>query len=464
VIETLIAVAVVIYGITAVARHAGRSDADKAKPSWAVRAWNASGAPQVEATRMGAATAELAGRAAGAVTRKTKTAVTAKGGALIDKGKATTTEAATALGRKVTDAATRRWQQRAERSPRLWERHLRPVDDVDDPDSPAGATGRTPQAGPGGQMHVVPRTVADLRPGDELGGGHVLTEKVTSPGGEAVRLRSRNAVTGETTETTCAPDAPLGSDLVETVTAFRRAAAGGQVAPYAPTLLAKARAACKQAAQANPDGWAEHITAQAERLPESDPYRAALKDAIAARTEGTRPAAATGSNGDGQSPDDPARPQAVRPTDQSEEGTDMTITTTSAPAAPATPAVDAGTGEAADISAYAPADWAGLAQRVANFDPESDADLINFMTGEVAGICGYAESYETLHAQCVDALGLDPNSVQGLGEFAEHVMELTRAMTAAHQRFVTTYEEVMKAAASGVVLPYNGRWITGEAV
>ncbi|MGJ6962538.1 hypothetical protein ACSDR0_11575 [Streptosporangium sp. G11] len=166
----------------------------------------------------------------------------------------------------------------------------------------------------------------------------------------------------------------------------------------------------------------------------------------------------------GPAPADPVRPDDERSTDRPrlhivpEEGTPVTATTDA-------PAATTDTGEAAaGISAYAPFDWRALAARVATFHAESDAELINFMTGEVAGICGYAEAYEALHEDCLNSLGLDPNSVQGLGEFAEHVMELTRAMTAAHQRFVTTYEEVMKAVANGVVLPYNGRWMTGEAV
>lgn len=117
---------------------------------------------------------------------------------------------------------------------------------------------------------------------------------------------------------------------------------------------------------------------------------------------------------------------------------------------------------ATDLTAMAPPDWAVISQRVASFEPESDADLINFMTGEVAGICGYAESYEELHRHCIEKVGLDPRAVQGLGEFSEHVLELTQRMTAAHEMFLTAYQEVMQAVASGVVLPYNGRFFTGN--
>jgi hypothetical protein len=119
--------------------------------------------------------------------------------------------------------------------------------------------------------------------------------------------------------------------------------------------------------------------------------------------------------------------------------------------------------DAATVAQLAPADWAQVSERVRDNEPSADYELINLMTGEVAGICVYAAAYEQLHATCIDAIGLDPVAVQGLGEFTEHVMELAKAMSTAHQQFLVQYEEVLRAVANGVVLPYNGRWLTGEA-
>ncbi|WP_182875639.1 hypothetical protein [Microbispora sp. H10670] len=114
------------------------------------------------------------------------------------------------------------------------------------------------------------------------------------------------------------------------------------------------------------------------------------------------------------------------------------------------------------LRALAPADWAQISQRIATFEPESDADLLNLMTGEVAGICGYAEAYEELHRHCLEKVGLDPRAVQGLGDFSGHVGELTQRMAEAHRTFLAAYQEVMDAVRNGVVLPYNGRFFTGQ--
>lgn len=141
-------------------------------------------------------------------------------------------------------------------------------------------------------------------------------------------------------------------------------------------------------------------------------------------------------------------------TENTKENT-MTI-----PAPRTAPATEANSDES--LRSLAPADWATVAQRVASFEPESDADLLNLMTGEVAGICGYAEAYEELHRHCLEKVGLDPRAVQGLGDFAGHVGELTQRMTEAHQTFLAAYQEVMDAVRNGVVLPYNGRFFTGQ--
>jgi len=85
-------------------------------------------------------------------------------------------------------------------------------------------------------------------------------------------------------------------------------------------------------------------------------------------------------------------------------------------------------------------------------------------TGEIAGMCGYSSAYESLYETCTRQLGLDPKSVQGLGEFSEQVVELTRQMALHHRRFVATYQAVMEMVADGTQMPYNGRFITGEAV
>ncbi|MFI6793707.1 hypothetical protein ACIBG4_40885 [Nonomuraea sp. NPDC050383] len=385
-VELFIAASVVIFAIAAIARHSNRTEADKARPSWAVRGWNASGAPKVEAMRVLPGLGELAGRAAGALTRKAQGKVAEKAAPVVEKVKAKTGEAAVRAARSVTDAATRRWEERSERAPRLWQRI---------PKSEGSGGAPTADDSPAARR---------ARAWDSITAWQKRKEAAQSV---AVQPVTDEPADGD-------PDLLGSTDCPR---------CGTRVKAVIPSAQFDRTVTC---------GCGFRITFY--RAPNDPPPDEAAPD---------------------QTTTDPARRNGAQPT---EEDTDMTATTI-APAAP-----NSTEQASSDVSAYAPADWQQLAQRVANFHPESDAELINFMTGEVAGICGYAEAYEQLHEDCLNSLGLDPNSVQGLGEFAEHVMELTRAMTAAHQRFVTTYEEVMKAVANGVVLPYNGRWMTGEAV
>ncbi|MGI5288004.1 hypothetical protein ACQEVF_32330 [Nonomuraea polychroma] len=147
--------------------------------------------------------------------------------------------------------------------------------------------------------------------------------------------------------------------------------------------------------------------------------------------------------------DDPAA--GTDPSTTQEERVTATIDTTAMPGA-----------TTAAPSIPMPADWRAVAGRVAEFAPESDADLINFMTMEIAGMCGYSDAYEQLYETCTKSLGLDQRSVQGLGEFGERVVELTKEMAAAHRRFIVIYEEVMRMVADGTVMPYNGRFFSGE--
>ncbi|RGA04487.1 hypothetical protein DI270_013420 [Microbispora triticiradicis] len=148
-------------------------------------------------------------------------------------------------------------------------------------------------------------------------------------------------------------------------------------------------------------------------------------------------------------------------TDSTTETENTKEKTMTIPAPRTAPATEAASSDES-LRALAPADWAQISQRIATFEPESDADLLNLMTGEVAGICGYAEAYEELHRHCLEKVGLDPRAVQGLGDFSGHVGELTQRMAEAHRTFLAAYQEVMEAVRNGVVLPYNGRFFTGS--
>lgn len=353
-IEHIIIGLIVVWALLAFVRHANRTEEDKAKPSWAVRAINAAGG-NVEATRLLPATGELVGRGTVAAAGKAGDVGKAKVDdfkAKVAEFKGKHTEAREARGERVAElgdkaraaaakrglavveAVERRWTDRKPDRPRLFS---------------WGRRGDAEDTAPGG-------------------------EPVAGPAGAGARL----------------PD-PADVDAWRDELRARREAAGKD-RPQDP------------AAGTDTTTQEDRVTATDERKLTDDPHPG--------RTVITTPT-------DAMRPDGP----------------------------PPIPM---------------PIDWRAVAGRVAEFNPESDADLINFMSMEIAGMCGYSDAYEQLFETCTKSLGLDPRSVAGLGEFGERVVELTREMALAHKRFVVIYAEVMRMVADGTVMPHNGRFFSGD--
>ena len=109
-----------------------------------------------------------------------------------------------------------------------------------------------------------------------------------------------------------------------------------------------------------------------------------------------------------------------------------------------------------------PLDWALLVDRVRSFAPEDDSALIEFIRGEAAGFVAYAEAVEQARDNCVNDVGLDPTAVAGFTAVSEHVSEGSERLTEELAVFFAAYGEVLRMAADGVVLPYKGRWFTGN--
>jgi hypothetical protein len=110
-----------------------------------------------------------------------------------------------------------------------------------------------------------------------------------------------------------------------------------------------------------------------------------------------------------------------------------------------------------------PADvWRPLITATREFDPENDAVLLAWMTGEADGMAGYAEGIAAAYETATTVTGLDPAALQTLHDYADAAAAAAEAMAAARQRFTSHYSEVRTFTASGGVLPYNGRWMTGE--
>jgi hypothetical protein len=109
-----------------------------------------------------------------------------------------------------------------------------------------------------------------------------------------------------------------------------------------------------------------------------------------------------------------------------------------------------------------PAEWKSLVTVTADFEPGDDGELLEWMASEVAGMTAYAEALTEVYETCVNSLGVDPAAMNAVHDTADAAADAATAMAYARQKFAAHYAEVREFAASGGLLPYDGRWIKGE--
>jgi hypothetical protein len=109
-----------------------------------------------------------------------------------------------------------------------------------------------------------------------------------------------------------------------------------------------------------------------------------------------------------------------------------------------------------------PAGWRALVAATAGFEPDDDAALLEWMAAEVAGMSAYAEALAEVYETCVNSLGIDPAAMNAVHDTADAAADAATAMAYARQKFAAHYAEVREFAAAGGLLPYDGRWITGD--
>jgi hypothetical protein len=106
--------------------------------------------------------------------------------------------------------------------------------------------------------------------------------------------------------------------------------------------------------------------------------------------------------------------------------------------------------------------WKSVISSTHGFEPENDGHLLGWMAGEAGGMSGYAEEIADVYETAVCTIGLDPVAMAALHDYADAAATAAEAMARARQRFADHYSEVRAFTANGGVLPYNGRWMTGE--
>jgi hypothetical protein len=109
-----------------------------------------------------------------------------------------------------------------------------------------------------------------------------------------------------------------------------------------------------------------------------------------------------------------------------------------------------------------PSEWAAVVGQTADFEPESDGELLDWMGRQVTGLSAWAEALVDTYEHCTGVIGIDPAASALLHDVADAAAQAAETMSAAKAKFAEHYELPREFAASGGLMTHDGRWITGE--
>jgi hypothetical protein len=109
-----------------------------------------------------------------------------------------------------------------------------------------------------------------------------------------------------------------------------------------------------------------------------------------------------------------------------------------------------------------PSEWAAVVGQAADFEPDSDAELLDWMARQVTGLSAWAEALVDTYEHCTQVIGIDPQASAMLHDVADAAAEAAETMGAAKAKFTEHYELPREFAANGGLMTHDGRWITGD--
>ena len=109
-----------------------------------------------------------------------------------------------------------------------------------------------------------------------------------------------------------------------------------------------------------------------------------------------------------------------------------------------------------------PGAWGAVVAHTADFQAESDGDLLNWMRGEAVGANAYAEALVEQYETCLNAIGLDPPAIQMLHDASDAATTQATTMAAAVRKFAEHYELPTQFVSDGGLLAHDGRWHKGD--
>ena len=113
-------------------------------------------------------------------------------------------------------------------------------------------------------------------------------------------------------------------------------------------------------------------------------------------------------------------------------------------------------------AAGVPSEWAAVVGQAADFEPDSDAELLDWMGRQVTGLSAWAEALVDTYEHCTQVIGIDPQASAMLHDVADAAAEAAETMGAAKAKFTEHYELPREFAANGGLMTHDGRWITGD--
>lgn len=117
----------------------------------------------------------------------------------------------------------------------------------------------------------------------------------------------------------------------------------------------------------------------------------------------------------------------------------------------------------AAAASVVPGGWGAVVAHTADFQAESDGDLLNWMRGEAMGAAAYAEALVEQYETCRDVIGVDPVAIQVLHDVADAATTTAETMAAAIKRYTDHYELPTQFVSDGGLLAHDGRWHKGDA-
>jgi hypothetical protein len=117
---------------------------------------------------------------------------------------------------------------------------------------------------------------------------------------------------------------------------------------------------------------------------------------------------------------------------------------------------------AARTGGSVPSEWAPVITQTADFEPEDDGELLEWMTRQLTGLSAWAEALVDFYEHCTAVIGIDPKASAMLHDVADAAAQAAETMGAAKARFTEHYELPREFAANGGLMTHDGRWVTGE--